>query len=79
MKKKKQHRNNSNEEESLKGNGRFLLGGNQPSVADLCLVCEIMQLEGPAQPRIIIISSTTAATEPFSGTCDCFSDLPCTF
>ena len=29
----------------LKGNGRFLLGGNQPSIADLSLVCEIMQLE----------------------------------
>ncbi|KAE8683897.1 Glutathione S-transferase T1 [Hibiscus syriacus] len=29
----------------LKGNGRFLLGGNQPSIADLSLVCAIMQLE----------------------------------
>ncbi|XP_065858255.1 glutathione S-transferase T1-like [Euphorbia lathyris] len=29
----------------LKGRGRFLLGGNQPSIADLSLVCEIMQLE----------------------------------
>ncbi|KAH7550298.1 hypothetical protein JRO89_XS13G0167100 [Xanthoceras sorbifolium] len=29
----------------LKGNGRFLLGSNQPSIADLSLVCEIMQLE----------------------------------
>ncbi|XP_021895285.1 glutathione S-transferase T1-like [Carica papaya] len=29
----------------LKGNGRFLLGGNQPSIADLSLACEIMQLE----------------------------------
>ncbi|KAI7996361.1 VPS35 endosomal protein sorting factor-like [Camellia lanceoleosa] len=29
----------------LKGNGRFLLGSSQPSVADLSLVCEIMQLE----------------------------------
>ncbi|KAF5478276.1 hypothetical protein F2P56_004851 [Juglans regia] len=29
----------------LKGNGRFLLGGFQPSIADLSLVCEIMQLE----------------------------------
>lgn len=29
----------------LKGNGRFLLGGLQPSIADLSLVCEIMQLE----------------------------------
>ncbi|XP_057978345.1 glutathione S-transferase T1 [Malania oleifera] len=29
----------------LKGDGRFLLGGSQPSIADLSLVCEIMQLE----------------------------------
>ena len=29
----------------LKGNGHFLLGGNQPSIADLSLVCDIMQLE----------------------------------
>lgn len=29
----------------LKGNGRFLLGSSQPSMADLSLVCEIMQLE----------------------------------
>lgn len=29
----------------LKGNGRFLVGGLQPSIADLSLVCEIMQLE----------------------------------
>lgn len=29
----------------LKGKGRFLLGGFQPSIADLSLVCEIMQLE----------------------------------
>ncbi|GMN32162.1 hypothetical protein TIFTF001_003544 [Ficus carica] len=29
----------------LKGNGKFLLGGLQPSIADLSLVCEIMQLE----------------------------------
>ena len=29
----------------LKGNGKFLLGSSQPSIADLSLVCEIMQLE----------------------------------
>lgn len=29
----------------LKGNGKFLLGSNQPSIADLSLFCEIMQLE----------------------------------
>uniref|UniRef100_A0A7N0VIQ9 Glutathione S-transferase n=1 Tax=Kalanchoe fedtschenkoi TaxID=63787 RepID=A0A7N0VIQ9_KALFE len=30
----------------LKGSGRFLVGSTQPSIADLSLVCEIMQLEG---------------------------------
>lgn len=29
----------------LKGNARFLLGNLQPSIADLSLVCEIMQFE----------------------------------
>lgn len=29
----------------LKGNGKFLLGSHQPSIADLSLFCEIMQLE----------------------------------
>ncbi|GMQ05403.1 hypothetical protein CsSME_00050442 [Camellia sinensis var. sinensis] len=29
----------------LKENGQFLLGNSQPSIADLSLVCEIMQLE----------------------------------
>ncbi|CAM8878093.1 unnamed protein product [Rhodiola kirilowii] len=29
----------------LKGSGRFLVGSNQPSIADLSLVCELMQLE----------------------------------
>ncbi|XP_039133673.1 glutathione S-transferase T1-like [Dioscorea cayenensis subsp. rotundata] len=29
----------------LKGNSKFLLGNFQPSIADLSLVCEIMQLE----------------------------------
>nr|CAD1818834.1 unnamed protein product [Ananas comosus var. bracteatus] len=29
----------------LKGNSKFLLGNSQPSIADLSLVCEIMQLE----------------------------------
>ncbi|XP_027079936.1 glutathione S-transferase T1 isoform X1 [Coffea arabica] len=29
----------------LKGDGHFLLGRSQPSIADLILVCEIMQLE----------------------------------
>jgi len=29
----------------LKGNGKYLLGGLRPSIADLSLVCEIMQLE----------------------------------
>ena len=29
----------------LKGNGKYLLGGLKPSIADLSLVCEIMELE----------------------------------
>ncbi|KFK33026.1 hypothetical protein AALP_AA6G320800 [Arabis alpina] len=29
----------------LKGNAKFLLGSNQPSIADLSLVCELMQLQ----------------------------------
>lgn len=29
----------------LQRNGRFLLGSSQPSIADISLVCEIMQLE----------------------------------
>ncbi|KAJ4823223.1 hypothetical protein Tsubulata_004485 [Turnera subulata] len=29
----------------FEGGGRFLLGANQPSTADLILVCELMQLE----------------------------------
>ena len=29
----------------LKGDGPFLLGNSEPSIADLRLVCEIMQLE----------------------------------
>ena len=29
----------------LKGSGKYLLGGNQPSIADLSLVCELMKLE----------------------------------
>jgi len=29
----------------LNGDGRFLLGGSQPSIADLSMVCELMQLE----------------------------------
>ena len=29
----------------LKGNAKFLLGSNQPSIADLSLVCELVQLQ----------------------------------
>lgn len=29
----------------LRGDAKFLLGSPQPSIADLSLVCEIMQLE----------------------------------
>ncbi|KAH1080354.1 hypothetical protein J1N35_020115 [Gossypium stocksii] len=59
----------------LKGNGRFLLGGNQPSIADLSLVCDIMQLEllgeternrllGPYKEVQQWIENTRNATNP---------------
>ncbi|KAK6117079.1 hypothetical protein DH2020_049124 [Rehmannia glutinosa] len=59
----------------LKGNGRFLLGSFQPSIADLSLVCEIMQLElvdekdrerilGPHQRVLKWIDDTKNATRP---------------
>ncbi|PON62849.1 S-crystallin [Parasponia andersonii] len=59
----------------LKGNGRFLLGGLQPSIADLSLVCEIMQLEvldekdririlGPHKQVQQWIENTRNATSP---------------
>ncbi|KAL8503363.1 hypothetical protein ACS0TY_022194 [Phlomoides rotata] len=59
----------------LKGSGRFLLGGSQPSIADLSLVCEIMQLElvdekdrerilGPHQRVLKWIDDTKNATLP---------------
>ncbi|GLU05792.1 hypothetical protein SLE2022_228710 [Rubroshorea leprosula] len=59
----------------LKGNGRFLLGGNQPSIADISLVCEIMQLEmldekdrnrvlGPHKKVQTWIENTRNATRP---------------
>ncbi|XVF13141.1 hypothetical protein REPUB_Repub08aG0182600 [Reevesia pubescens] len=59
----------------LKGNGPFLLGANQPSIADLNLVCEIMQLEvleekdrarllGPHNKVQQWIENTRNATQP---------------
>ncbi|KAG4171713.1 hypothetical protein ERO13_A12G227600v2 [Gossypium hirsutum] len=59
----------------LKGNGRFLLGRNQPSIADLSLVCELMQLEvldekdrtrllGPHKKVQQWIENTRNATSP---------------
>ncbi|OMO58680.1 hypothetical protein COLO4_34446 [Corchorus olitorius] len=59
----------------LKGSGRFLLGGNQPSIADLSLVCELMQLEvvdekdrmrilGPHKKIQEWIENTRNATRP---------------
>ncbi|KAL2342765.1 hypothetical protein Fmac_004050 [Flemingia macrophylla] len=59
----------------LKGDGRYLLGGLRPSIADLSLVCEIMQLElldGKDRDRILgphkkvqqWIESTRNATRP---------------
>ncbi|KDP36315.1 hypothetical protein JCGZ_09530 [Jatropha curcas] len=59
----------------LKGSGRFLVGSNQPSIADLSLVCEIMQLElldekdrnrilGPYRKVQRWIENTRNATRP---------------
>uniref|UniRef100_A0A803PLF0 glutathione transferase n=1 Tax=Cannabis sativa TaxID=3483 RepID=A0A803PLF0_CANSA len=59
----------------LKGKGQYLLGGLQPSIADLSLVCEIMQLEvldekdririlGPYKKVQQWIESTKSATSP---------------
>ncbi|KAJ8766186.1 hypothetical protein K2173_021703 [Erythroxylum novogranatense] len=59
----------------LKGNGKFLLGSMQPSIADLSLVCEIMQLEvlhekdryrllGPHKKVQKWIEDTKSATRP---------------
>ncbi|KAK7318254.1 hypothetical protein RJT34_02953 [Clitoria ternatea] len=59
----------------LKGNGRYLVGSLRPSIADLSLVCEIMQLElldekdrdhflGPHKKVQQWIESTRSATRP---------------
>ncbi|KAG6405769.1 hypothetical protein SASPL_133363 [Salvia splendens] len=59
----------------LKGRGRFLLGSTQPSIADLSLVCEIMQLElvdekdrerilGPHKRVMKWVTDTKNATSP---------------
>ncbi|KAH9775618.1 glutathione S-transferase T1 [Citrus sinensis] len=59
----------------LKGSGRFLVGSNQPSIADISLVCEIMELElldeedrtrllGPHKKVQEWIESTRRATRP---------------
>ncbi|KAI4326968.1 hypothetical protein L6164_019477 [Bauhinia variegata] len=59
----------------LKGNGRFLLGGFQPTIADLSLVCELTQLElldekdrnrflGPYKKVQLWIESVRNATRP---------------
>uniref|UniRef100_A0A2P2JMZ7 glutathione transferase n=1 Tax=Rhizophora mucronata TaxID=61149 RepID=A0A2P2JMZ7_RHIMU len=59
----------------LKGSGKFLLGSNQPSIADISLLCELMQLEilddedrnrllGPHKKVQQWIESTKKATRP---------------
>ncbi|PNX86945.1 glutathione S-transferase t1-like protein [Trifolium pratense] len=59
----------------LKGDGQYLLGGFRPSIADLSLVCEIMQLQlldekehdrilGPHKKVQTWIASTRNATKP---------------
>lgn len=41
----------------LKGSGRFLVGSTQPSIADISLVCEIMQLEVRIYASLLSICS----------------------
>ncbi|KAL2925737.1 Glutathione S-transferase T1 [Bienertia sinuspersici] len=59
----------------LKGSGKFLLGSYQPSIADLSLICEIMQLEvldekdrnrilSPYKKVQAWIEATKASTQP---------------
>ncbi|CAN0907610.1 Glutathione S-transferase T1 [Linum grandiflorum] len=59
----------------LKGSGKYLLGGNQPSIADISLVCELMQLEvlddidrervlSPHKKVVQWIKDTKHATQP---------------
>jgi len=43
----------------LKGDAKFLLGSPQPSIADLSLVCEIMQLEVCVFPVTILSAVLT--------------------
>ncbi|CAI9094031.1 OLC1v1029676C4 [Oldenlandia corymbosa var. corymbosa] len=60
----------------LKGDGPFLLGSSQPSIADLGLACEIMELEvvddgarerilSPHQKILKWIDATKNATQPY--------------
>ncbi|KAI3453701.1 hypothetical protein Pfo_010364 [Paulownia fortunei] len=60
----------------LEGDGPFLLGNSQPSIADLALVCEIMQLEiadekdrdrilGPHKRTLKWMEDTKNATAPY--------------
>ncbi|RDX88370.1 Glutathione S-transferase T1 [Mucuna pruriens] len=59
----------------LNGDGSFLLGGSQPSIADLSMVCELMQLEvldekdrsrilSPYKKVLQWIEDTRTATNP---------------
>ncbi|KAL3498828.1 hypothetical protein ACH5RR_041560 [Cinchona calisaya] len=59
----------------LKGDGKFLLGSSEPSIADLSLVCEIMELEaldeklherilGPHEKVRKWVDNTRNATQP---------------
>ncbi|KAB5564494.1 hypothetical protein DKX38_004548 [Salix brachista] len=46
----------------LKESGQFLHGSSQPSIADLCLVCEIMQLELSSSEHQLDVLSVHAFT-----------------
>lgn len=47
----------------LNGDGAFLLGGSQPSIADLSLVCEIMQFEVTICDSILVDITNAELTD----------------
>lgn len=47
----------------LNGDGRFLLGAFQPSIADLSLVCELTQLEVTKYDSVIVDFISAASNQ----------------
>jgi glutathione S-transferase len=54
----------------LNGGAKFLLGNPQPSVADLSLVCEIMQLEVSVFPASIYSAAVRLCLTAICGIAD---------